>query len=65
MTTQIPTTDEQSQLAIRAYKGVELGLGQADPGAAIAAKLEAQHPGHLILVQAGKFLHGYGPIGPP
>ena len=59
MSTQIPTTDEQTQLAIRAYKGVELGLGQADPGAAIAAKLEAQHAGHLILVQAGKFLHGY------
>lgn len=59
MTTQTPTTDEETQLAIRSYRGIDLGLGQADPGAAIAAKLEAQHPGHLILVQAGKFLHGY------
>lgn len=59
MTTQIPTTGEQTELAIRTYKGIELGLGQADPGAAIAAKLEAAHPGHLVLVQAGKFLHGY------
>ena len=59
MTTQIPTTDEQAQLAIRAYRGIELGLGEDDPVAAIAAKLEALHPGHLVLVQAGKFLHGY------
>lgn len=59
MSTQFPTTDEQEQLAIRSYRGIELGLGQADPVAAIAAKLEAQHPGHLVLVQAGKFLHGY------
>ncbi|MFA6310627.1 MAG: hypothetical protein WCV99_13405 [Sterolibacterium sp.] len=59
MSAQIPTTDETTQLAIRSYRGIELGLGQADPGAAIAAKLEAQHPGHLVLVQAGKFLHGY------
>lgn len=59
MSAQIPTTDETTQLAIRSYRGIEMGLGQADPVAAIAAKLEAQHPGHLILVQAGKFLHGY------
>ena len=59
MTTQTPTTDEQAQLAICSYKGIELGLGKDDPGAAIAAKLGAQHPGYLILVQAGKFLHGY------
>lgn len=59
MSTQTPTTDEATQLAIRSYRGIELGLGEADPVAAIAAKLEAQHPGHLILVQAGRFLHGY------
>lgn len=59
MSTQNPTTDEQTQLAICSYKGIELGLGKDDPGAAIAAKLEAQHPGYLVLVQAGKFLHGY------
>ena len=59
MTTQNPTTDEQAQLQIRSYRGIELGLGQADPVAAISAKLETQHPGHLVLVQAGNFLHGY------
>lgn len=59
MTQQIPTTEEQTELAIRSYRGIELGLGQADPVAAISAKLEKAYPGHLILVQAGKFLHGY------
>ncbi|MEY2654941.1 MAG: hypothetical protein RLZZ524_1969, partial [Pseudomonadota bacterium] len=59
MSAQTPTTDEATQLAIRTYRGIELGLGQAVPVAAIAAKIEAQHPGHLVLVQAGKFLHGY------
>lgn len=54
-----PTTDEQAELSIRTYRGIELGLGQDDPVAAIAAKLEAAYSGHLILVQAGKFLHGY------
>jgi hypothetical protein len=56
---QIPTTEELTQFSIRAYKGIDVGLGNADPVAAIAAKLEEQYPGHLILVQAGKFLHGY------
>lgn len=56
---QTPTAAEQTELSIRTYRGIEIGLGQADPVAAIAAKLEAAHPGHLILVQAGKFLHGY------
>ncbi len=59
MTQQTPTTEEQTELAIRSYRGIELGLGQADPVAAISAKLEKAYPGHLILVQAGKFLHGY------
>lgn len=57
--TQHPTSDEVSQFSIRAFRGVDVGLGQADPTAAISAKLEEQHHGHLILVQAGKFLHGY------
>jgi hypothetical protein len=56
---QHPTNDEQVQFSISAYKGIDAGLGQSDPGAAIAAKLAERHPGHLILVQAGKFLHGY------
>lgn len=59
MTTQNPTTEEQSEFSLRALRGVEAGLGQADPGAEVARKLEAAHPGHLVLVQAGKFLHGY------
>lgn len=58
MTTQNPTTEEQSEFSLRALRGVEAGLGQTDPGAEVARKLEAAHTGHLILVQAGKFLHG-------
>lgn len=56
---EAPTREEQTEFSIRAFRGVEVGLGQADPTAAIASKLEAQHPGHLVLVQAGKFLHGF------
>lgn len=47
------------EFSLRAFKGVEAGLGQADPVAEKARKLEAAHPGHLVLVQAGKFLHGF------
>lgn len=54
-----PTTEELTRFSLRAFKGVEAGLGQADPTAEIARKLEAAHPGHLVLVQAGKFLHGF------
>lgn len=56
---EAPTKEEQTEFSIRAFRGVEVGLGQADPTAAIAAKLEEKHPGHLVLVQAGKFLHGF------
>lgn len=56
---EAPTREEQTEFSIRAFRGVEVGLGQADPTAAIAAKLEAKYPGHLVLVQAGKFLHGF------
>lgn len=59
MTTQTPTTEEQVELGISSFRGIDVGLGQADPVAEIASKLEAEHPGHLILVQAGKFLHGF------
>lgn len=44
MSTQHPTTEERAQHAIRMFKGVDVGLGQADPVAEIAQKLEAQHP---------------------
>jgi hypothetical protein len=57
--TQFPTADELVQYSIKAYRGIEVGLGQADPTVAIARKLSAKYPGHLALVQAGKFLHGY------
>jgi len=56
---QHPTDGELVQFSIKAFKGVEVGLGQADPGAVLAQKLEQQYPAHLILVQSGKFLHGY------
>jgi hypothetical protein len=59
MTSQAPTTDEQTALDITTRRGIELGLGEADPNAEIAAKLDAAYPGHLVLVQAGTFLHGY------
>ena len=48
-----------AELSIRSYRGIDLGLGQADPGVTSVRILEEQHPGHLILIQAGKFLHGY------
>jgi hypothetical protein len=54
-----PTAEEAKQFAIRTYKGVDVGLGHDDPGATIARTLERQYPGHLILIQAGKFLQGY------
>lgn len=59
MITPTPTTEEQTTFSLRAFKGIEAGLGQADPTVKIARKLEEQHPNHLILVQAGKFLHGF------
>lgn len=58
MNTQ-PTTTELTEHRIKTLKGVEIGLGTADPLVDVARKLEAQYPGHLILVQAGKFLHGF------
>ncbi len=56
---QTPTSDEVREFSLTAYRGIEVGLGQADPMANVSAKLEQKYPGHLILVQAGKFLHGY------
>lgn len=56
---QVPTDGERIEFSLTAYRGVEIGLGQADPMVDVSAKLEAKHPGHLVLVQAGRFLHGY------
>lgn len=54
-----PSGAERVQFSITAFKGIDLGLGRDDPAARIAAKLEEKYPNHLILVQHGKFLHGY------
>ncbi|MRW88810.1 hypothetical protein GJ699_02290 [Duganella sp. FT80W] len=56
---QNPTAAERDQFAIRAMRGVDIGLGAADAGAVQAAKLEQQYRDHLILIQAGGFLHGF------
>lgn len=56
----IPTKEERSKYNLRAFKGVDFGLGQEDPVAIIAMKLEEKYPSHLILVQSGNFLHGFG-----
>lgn len=60
-----PATPAPSALEIEAYaltlkNGIELGLGKQDPGIAIAAKLQAQYPHHLVLLQDGAFLVCYG-----
>lgn len=54
-----PTQQEIEEHAIRARSPVELGIGTPATGAAFAAELEAQYSDHLILIQAGKFLHGF------
>lgn len=59
MKPQHPTEQEEAQFSISAYRGIEIGLGASDPLAVMAAKLELQHPGHLILIQAGTFLHSF------
>jgi hypothetical protein len=54
-----PTADESAQYALSAYQGIELGMGKADPLAAAAAKLAQRYPDHLVLLQAGRFLHAF------
>lgn len=57
--TQTPTQEEELQFSIKAFKGIEVGLGREDPLVVVAQRLEELYPDHLILVQQGKFLHGY------
>ncbi len=57
--TPFPTEDEEVQFSIKAYKGIEIGLGKDDPLFKIYEKLQEQYRDHLVLVQQGKFLHGY------
>lgn len=54
-----PTAAEQAQHEIRSHKSVELGLGQVDSCTAMATELAKKYPNHLVLIQAGGFLHGY------
>lgn len=54
-----PTEEERSEFAIAKFKGIDVGIGADDPLADIAAKLSEQYPDHLVLIQAGKFLHGF------
>jgi hypothetical protein len=58
---QHPTSDELVQHGLSKFKGIEVGLGiDVDvPVVQIAKKLEQQYPNHLVMVQAGKFLHGF------
>lgn len=57
---QHPTGAELAQFSIQAFPGIEIGLGPDEPIARISQALEKKYPGHLILVQVGTFLHGYG-----
>lgn len=59
MTDLNPTDVEQQEHILTLRNGVELGLGHEDPLKNIAAKLAKKFPHHLILVQAGSFLHAY------
>lgn len=54
-----PTNEEISKFSIRPVRGIELEMGKDEPVAAMSRKLEEKYPGHLVLVQAGMFLHGY------
>jgi len=56
---QIPVVEEPRSASTKAFKGIEVGLGQDDPLSAIAAELESQYPGYLVVVQAGTFLHAF------
>lgn len=54
-----PSQQERNQYRISSYRGIKVGLGVADPLATAATKLAQQYPNHLVLMQAGKFLHGF------
>src|SRR4051794_2415986 len=56
---QHATPDELAAHRLTKYRGIDVGLNGDDPMVGIAKKLEAQYPNHLVLVQAGKFLHAF------
>lgn len=59
MHSDAPTSEEITQFSLTAFKGIEVGLGQDDPGVVMAKRLSEKYPDHIVLVQAGKFLHAY------
>jgi hypothetical protein len=59
MQIELPTPEEAAKFGITSFKGIDVGLGQADKVAEIAAKLEEKYPMHLIFVQSGGWLQGY------
>jgi len=54
-----PTVDELAKFKIKTLRGIDVGLGEVDQNVEIYKKLEEQYPNHLVLIQAGAFLHGY------
>lgn len=56
MNAQHPTNEEIHEHSIRS---VEMEIGEPAPGAVFATELAQRYPNHLILIQAGKFLHAF------
>jgi hypothetical protein len=56
---QHPTGAELAQFSIKAFPGIDLGMGKDEPIARVSQAIETKYPGHLVLVQVGAFLHGY------
>lgn len=54
-----PSDVEIKDYHLKAFRGVELGLGQKDEMASMAEKLSQRYQGFLVFVQSGPFLHGY------
>jgi hypothetical protein len=55
-----PTDDEMREHVI-VRNGIELSLSpdSQDPNVVLAKELHQKYPGHLVLIQAGDFLHAY------
>ena len=51
--------DQEQDFKGSSFRGADVGLGKEDPCVVIAQKLQQQFPQHMILVQAGNFLHGF------
>jgi len=41
------------------FKGIEVNFTETDPHVEVSEKLQAQYPHHLILIQAGNFIHAF------